>query len=111
MTTAWSEKTKEKLIAVDKAIENFVTKNWQGGSVEPVANAWSDFVLAESFDSDAQGFGKKPITRDINRGYRDYPFFNGTNLDFLRKYLLNFALFHVKHLCPKPPQNRLLLCQ
>lgn len=79
----WSDKTKTLLIAVDNAITDFVLNSWQSGSPEKVANAWKAFIISESDDSAAQGYGKRSPRPVDARGFRDVDFFLGENIAFI----------------------------
>jgi hypothetical protein len=83
MGVAWSEKTKNALIATDNAITDFVVKGWQTWTPEKIVAAWTNFVNLETADSEALGYGKRSWTQNQTRGYRDYPYFNGGSTAFL----------------------------
>jgi hypothetical protein len=83
MATAWSEKTKNALIATDNAITDFVVKDWQNGTPEKLARAWANFINLEIADSEALGYGRRYWLQDQARGYRDFQYFGGGNAAFL----------------------------
>lgn len=84
MAAVWSEKTKLALIAVDQAITDFVLKEWQSGSPEKISRLWAAFVELEAQDASNQGYGRRAWVQSLSRGFRDYPYYNGGSIDFLK---------------------------